>query len=381
MFRLILKRLLLLIPVLIGVTFLVFSILSLAPGDPVLVVLGDNATEEAAEAMRSELGLDKPFLERYVNYIWDLLHGDFGKSYKTKLSVSDQILSRFPNTILLALSSMLIALLFGIPLGILSAQQQYTLLDNVASVGGLISVSMPNFWLGLLLVILFALKLRWLPSQGMGEDTGSMLKSLILPAVTLGTGIMATIMRMTRSSVLETMRQDYVSTARAKGISESQVTTRHMLKNALIPIITSAGLQRVICEIRERIGCKIQRRLSAVDAAERRVQRHRLKFVRPVRAHRLGQPLRRGQNRLLPPVDVRPVIAPQRQHIRQADGLCIVHTVREFLYKLFVIKRRIAVLFRQKVIFVWDCREINFRVRPLQIPLIDKAEPRQRMFH
>ena len=177
------------------------------------------------------------------------------------------------------------------------------------------------------------------------------------------------------------MRQDYVSTARAKGISESQVTTRHMLKNALIPIITSAGPQRVICEIRERIGCKIQRRLSAVDAAERRVQRHRLKFVRPVRAHRLGQPLRRGQNRLLPPVDVRPVIAPQRQHIRQADGLCIVQTVREFLYKLFVIKRRIAVLFRQKVIFVWDCREINFRVRPLQIPLIDKAEPRQRMFH
>ena len=381
MFRLILKRLLLLIPVLIGVTFLVFSILSLAPGDPVLVVLGDNATEEAAEAMRSELGLDKPFLERYVNYIWDLLHGDFGKSYKTKLSVSDQILSRFPNTILLALSSMLIALLLGIPLGILSAKKQYSLLDNVASVGGLISVSMPNFWLGLLLVILFALKLRWLPSQGMGEGTGPMLKSLILPAVTLGTGIMATIMRMTRSSVLETMRQDYVSTARAKGISESQVTTRHMLKNALIPIITSAGLQRVICEIRERIGCKIQRRLSAVDAAERRVQRHRLKFVRPVRAHRLGQPLRRGQNRLLPPVDVRPVIAPQRQHIRQADGLCIVHTVREFLYKLFVIKRRIAVLFRQKVIFVWDCREINFRVRPLQIPLIDKAEPCQRMFH
>lgn len=227
MFRLILKRLLLLIPVLIGVTFLVFSILSLAPGDPVLVVLGDNATEEAAEAMRSELGLDKPFLERYVNYIWDLLHGDFGKSYKTKLSVSDQILSRFPNTILLALSSMLIALLLGIPLGILSAKKQYTLLDNVASVGGLISVSMPNFWLGLLLVILFALKLRWLPSQGMGEGTGPMLKSLILPAVTLGTGIMATIMRMTRSSVLETMRQDYVSTARAKGISESQVTTRH----------------------------------------------------------------------------------------------------------------------------------------------------------
>ena len=162
-------------------------------------------------------------------------------------------------------------------------------------------------------------------------------------------------------------------------ISKSQIVDRQRCIRLIV--VDRAGPQRVICEIRERIGCKIQRRLSAVDAAERRVQRHRLKSVRPVRAHRLGQPLRRGQNRLLPPVDVRPVIAPQRQHIRQADGLCIVHTVREFLYKLFVIKRRIAVLFRQKVIFVWDCREINFRVRPLQIPLIDKAEPRQRMFH
>ena len=138
---------------------------------------------------------------------------------------------------------MFIALVLGIPLGILSAKKQYTLLDNITTVGGLISVSMPNFWLGLLLVILFALKLRWLPSQGMAEGFIPLLKSLILPSITLGTGIMASIMRMTRSSVLETMRQDYVSTARSKGISERQVTIRHMLKNALIPIITTAGLQ------------------------------------------------------------------------------------------------------------------------------------------
>lgn len=243
MHRLILKRVIMLIPVLIGVTFLVFSILSLAPGDPVLVVLGDNATEEAADAMRHDLGLDRPFFERYITYIWNLLHGDFGKSYKTKLSVSDQILSRFPNTLILASASMFIALVLGIPLGILSAKKQYTLLDNITTVGGLISVSMPNFWLGLLLVILFALKLRWLPSQGMAEGFIPLLKSLILPSITLGTGIMASIMRMTRSSVLETMRQDYVSTARSKGISERQVTIRHMLKNALIPIITTAGLQ------------------------------------------------------------------------------------------------------------------------------------------
>lgn len=243
MYKFILKRLLFLIPVLIGVTFVVFVILSLAPGDPVLVVLGDGATDEAIVQMREELGLNDPLLVRYVKYIGNVLQGDFGKSYKTRLSVSDQILSRFPNTILLASSSMLLAVLLGIPLGILSAKKQYTLLDNATTVLSLISVSMPNFWLGLLLVILFALNLGWLPSQGMAEGGLALFKSLIMPTVTLGTGCMAHIMRMTRSSMLETIHQDYISTARAKGIKESQVTTRHMLKNALIPIITLAGLQ------------------------------------------------------------------------------------------------------------------------------------------
>lgn len=242
MYKFILKRLLFLIPVLLGVTFVVFVILSLAPGDPVLVVLGDGATDEAVEQMREELGLNDPILIRYVKYIGNILRGDFGKSYKTRLSVAEQILARFPNTILLASCGMVLSIVIGIPLGILSAKKQYTLLDNVMTLGALVSVSMPNFWLGLLLVILFALTLGWLPSQGMGEGGIALVKSLILPAITLSTGFMAQIMRMTRSSMLETIRQDYISTARAKGIKESQVTTRHMLKNALIPIITIAGL-------------------------------------------------------------------------------------------------------------------------------------------
>lgn len=243
MHKFIIKRLLLLIPVLVGVTFLVFTILSVAPGDPVLVILGDGATEQDMEAMREELGLNKPLLEQYADYMIHMLQGDFGKSYKTKLNVSDQLMARFPNTILLATASMMIAVALGIPLGILSAKKQYSFLDHITMVGGLISVSMPNFWLGLLLVIIFSLNLGWLPSQGMGEGVIGTMKSLILPAVTIGTGLMATIARMTRSSMLETMRQDYISTARSKGISEMQVTVEHMLKNALIPIITVCGLQ------------------------------------------------------------------------------------------------------------------------------------------
>lgn len=243
MYKFVLKRIVMLIPVIIGVTFVVFFILSVAPGDPVLTILGDGATDEAIEQMREELGLNDPLLIRYVNYIWDVLHGDFGLSYKTRLPVSDQLLARFPNTLLLASCGIVLAIAFGIPLGILSAKKQYTFLDNVATVGALVSVSMPKFWLGLLLVLIFSLNLGVFPSQGMGEGVVGTLHSLVLPAVTLSTGFMATIMRMTRSSMLETIRQDYISTARAKGIKESQVTIRHMLKNALIPVITLCGLQ------------------------------------------------------------------------------------------------------------------------------------------
>lgn len=243
MYKFILKRLLMMIPVLIGVTFVVFFILAMTPGDPAKMILGDQATQESIDSLREELGLNDPLLVRYFHYMGGLVKGDMGTSYKNQLNVRDQILDRFPNTVLLAVAGMLVALVIGIPIGIISAKKQYTALDNVSTVLGLVGVSMPVFWLGLLLSLLFSLKLGWLPSSGMGQGFVPLLKSLILPAVTLGVGSAATILRMTRSSMLEVIRQDYISTARAKGIKESRVTIRHMLKNALIPIITVVGLQ------------------------------------------------------------------------------------------------------------------------------------------
>lgn len=243
MHKYILNRILMLIPVLIGVTFLVFFIMALRPGDPAVIILGDGATDESVAQLHEELGLDDPLLIRYGNYMLGLLKGDMGKSYKNQLDVMDQVLDRFPNTVLLALTGMLVALIIGIPVGILSAKKQYTFIDNFSMVAALIGVSMPNFWFGLVVVMIFSLGLGWLPSSGMGEGFIQGLRSLILPALTLGTGAAATVTRMTRSSMLEVIRQDYISTARAKGIKESQVTHRHMFKNALIPIITVVGLQ------------------------------------------------------------------------------------------------------------------------------------------
>ena len=243
MLKYVLKRIVMIIPVVLAVSFIVFFIMDFVPSDPAVTVLGDGATEQQIEYYRETHGLNDPLPVRYVRYMAGIAKGDLGTSYAQNRPVWDIFFEKFPNTFKLAIASVIVTVLLSIPLGILAAVKNNTWIDTICSTLSFVGLAMPNFWLGLLLVILFALKLRWLPSQGMGEDTGSMLKSLILPAVTLGTGIMATIMRMTRSSVLETMRQDYVSTARAKGISESQVTTRHMLKNALIPIITSAGLQ------------------------------------------------------------------------------------------------------------------------------------------
>ncbi len=243
MHKYILKRLLMLIPVILGVTFIVFFILNLSPGDPAAMILGEQATAEALEMKREELGLNDPLLVRYFNYMKDLLRGDMGVSYRNSISVWEQVIDRFPNTVVLAIAGILVALLIGIPLGILSAKKQNTVIDNISMVLSLIGVSMPNFWFGLLVVMLFALKLGWLPSQGMGEGFVPLLLSLILPALTLGTGSAGTIARMTRSSMLEVIRQDYISTARAKGVDERTVTYQHMLRNALIPIITAVGLQ------------------------------------------------------------------------------------------------------------------------------------------
>ena len=244
MYKFVLKRLLQLIPVIIGVTFIVFFIMNLAPGDPAAIILGDQATAEALAMKREELGLNDPLLVRYFNYMKNLLRGDMGTSYKNNIPVWNQVIDRLPNTAILAVAGIFIALLFGIPIGILSAKKQYSLLDNISMVAALIGVSMPNFWSGLLLVMMFSLTLGWLPSQGMGSGgVIPVLRSIILPSLTLGINSMAMVARMTRSSMLEVIRQDYISTAQAKGLDDHVITTQHMLRNALIPIITAVGLQ------------------------------------------------------------------------------------------------------------------------------------------
>ncbi len=243
MLKYIFKRLLMLIPVLIGVTFIVFFIMALGP-DPAAVILGDQASAESLEMLREELGFNDPLFVRYGDYMLNLVQGDLGTSYKNDLDVWTQVWDKFPNTAVLAVAGILVAIIIGIPVGIISAKKQYTLTDNVTMVGALIGVAMPNFWFGLILVLIFALGLDWLPSQGMNTDSfGELLQSLVMPALTLGTGAAAMITRMTRSSMLEVIRQDYISTARAKGLPEKVVTNRHMLKNALIPIVTAVGLQ------------------------------------------------------------------------------------------------------------------------------------------
>ena len=243
MYKYILKRLVMLIPVIIGVTFIVFFILNLAPGDPAAIILGDQATAEALAMKREELGLNDPILVRYFNYMLGVFQGDLGVSYKNSIPVWNQVIERFPNTAILAVCGILIALIIGIPVSILSAKKQYSAMDNVSMVLALVGVSMPNFWSGLLLVMLFSLALGWLPSQGMGDGFIPLVKSLVLPSFTLGINSCAMVARMTRSSMLEVIRQDYIYTARAKGVDEKKITTRHMLRNALIPIITAVGLQ------------------------------------------------------------------------------------------------------------------------------------------
>ncbi len=238
MHKYIVRRILLLIPVLLGVTFLVFSIMYFTPGDPAQLILGENAPEQAVQDLRGRMGLNDPFIVQYFRYIKDALKGDFGKSYTTKRPVFDEVLSRFPATLKLTIAGMIVAVAIGIPVGILSATKQYSAADNISMVLALLGVSMPNFWLGLMLILFFSVRLGWLPSGG---DMG--FSSLILPAITLGTGVAATITRMTRSSMLEVIRQDYIRTARAKGVEEKVVINKHALGNALIPIVTVIGLQ------------------------------------------------------------------------------------------------------------------------------------------
>lgn len=238
MWRYVGKRLLLMIPILIGVSFLIFGIMNLTPGDPATVMLGDAATPEAIEQLNIEYGFDKPFLVRYVNYIKDIVTKfDFGRSFRTKVLVTDEIKARFPVSLKNAIMSMIFACVVGIPIGVLSAVKQHTLLDTIPTFMSLILASMPAFWFGMLMLLIFSLKLRVLPAGGIGT-----WKHYVLPVVTLGLSHAATIMRYTRSSMLETIREDYIRTARAKGVSERNVIWKHALKNALLPVVTIIGI-------------------------------------------------------------------------------------------------------------------------------------------
>ena len=234
----ILKRLLMMLPVLFGVVVIIFTLMYVTPGCPAFMILGGMASEADVAELRYLMGLDDPYFMQFGRYVANLLRGDLGTSFTTRTPVFREIMLRFPQTMMLAVVSMMIAIMIGIPTGIVSATKQYSIFDNIAVVVGLIGVSMPNFWQALLLILLFSVHLNWFPPSGFYGP-----EFWVLPALTLGTSAAAVIMRMTRSSMLEVIRQDYIRTARAKGQRESVIIMRHALKNALIPVITVIGLQ------------------------------------------------------------------------------------------------------------------------------------------
>ena len=232
------RRLLMMVPVMLGVIIIVFTLLYITPGDPVDTLLGDDATPEMAAQLREELGLNGGYFERLGRYVTGLLHGDLGVDYATKEPVMDRIIQTFPNSLKLAGCSVVLAVVIGLTLGIVSAVKQYSIFDNVAMALAMVGNAMPNFWQGLLLMLFFALQWKLLPASGIGG-----WEYMILPAVTIGTSSAAAIARMTRSSMLEVIRQDYIVTAESKGQTELKIIVFHALKNALIPVITTVGIQ------------------------------------------------------------------------------------------------------------------------------------------
>lgn len=241
MLRYVGKRLLMVIPVLIGVSFLIYFIMDLAPGNAILMMAPD-ATTEQVEALTKQYGYDRSVFYRYAIYIKGLLTGDLGTSILFQEPVLDLYLQRLPATLKLALGAIVVSHLISLPLGIFAATHSGSLMDNGSMVLALIGLSMPNFWLGLLLILFFSLGLGWFPSGG-----AEGFKSIILPAITVGTGHTAMLTRTTRSSMIDVIRQDYLRTARAKGVSEKKVIHKHALKNALIPILTVSGTQLAGC--------------------------------------------------------------------------------------------------------------------------------------
>ncbi|MCI2426505.1 ABC transporter permease [Candidatus Acetothermia bacterium] len=235
---LIAKRLIYIIPIVLGVTIVVFSILHLTPGCPTTIILGDHATPTAIAELRDRLGLDDPIYIQYFRWLSRIIRGDFGRSIHTRQRVVEMVLQRAPATVELTLTGMIISLLIGIPIGIISATKQYSIIDHSGMVGALFGVSMPVFWQGLMMILIFSFILGWTPISGRGT-----ISHLILPAITLGTSQAALIARLTRSSMLEVIRQDYVRTARAKGLMEKIVIIKHALKNALMPVVTIVALQ------------------------------------------------------------------------------------------------------------------------------------------
>ena len=262
----ILRRTLIIIPTLLGVSIVVFLLLSITPGDPAELLLGERATEESLEAMREYLGLKEPLHVQYGMFLKRLVRFDLGETIWTRQRVSTEIKERFPATMELSLAAMFLSCLFGVVLGIVSASRQYSIFDYLSMLGSLVGVSMPVFWLGLMLMLVFALHLGWFPVSGR-ISTGTELEAitnfyvldalltrnwkafwdvlhhLVLPATALSTIPMAIVARMTRSSMLEVLRQDYIKTARAKGLSETKVVLKHALRNGLIPVVTVIGLQ------------------------------------------------------------------------------------------------------------------------------------------
>jgi len=256
--RYILNRLALIVPIILGVTLIIFLILAFIPGDPAQLMLGEAASAEAVAALRTELGLDKPLLIRYGIFLKQLLQGDLGTSYLQRAPVLKLIVDRLPATLELTLFAMFVGSVIGVVAGIISATKQHSLLDYTAMFISILGVSMPVFWLGIMLILFFSVNLGWLPVSGRGPGVIAALpailngdfdpliqglRHILLPSITLGTGLAALIARMTRSSMLEIIRQDYVKTAKAKGLPGKLVIWKHALKNALIPVITALGLQ------------------------------------------------------------------------------------------------------------------------------------------
>ena len=237
MIRYIIRRLLMMIPVVLGISFIIFAIMDLTPGDPARMVLGEGATQEAVAKKREEMGLDDPFLFRYGRFVTDALRGEFPDSYVTNEPVNQEVLTRFPTTFKLAFLGISLSVIVGVSVGIISAVKQYSILDSVSMVAALLLTSIPAFWMGLMLILVFALKWDLLPATGI--DTW---KHFILPAVAVAINTMASLIRLTRSSMLEVIRADYIRTAKAKGATEFQVVFKHALRNALLPVVTQIGI-------------------------------------------------------------------------------------------------------------------------------------------